>query len=107
MTVFRNEGRWDKSNVWFENGVIKRYDKKRVTSRMTYIDYGLGLLRPEALLSWPGPKAFDLADVYTDLVARNDLAGFEVDHRFYEIGSPEGLAELDAMLRNRQLSPAP
>jgi NDP-sugar pyrophosphorylase family protein len=107
MTVFKNEGRWDKSNVWFESGLIKNYDKKRVTSRMTYIDYGLGLLRSEALLPWPGHKAFDLSVVYTDLLSRSELAGFEVDRRFYEIGSPEGLAELDTMLRNRQLSPAP
>jgi NDP-sugar pyrophosphorylase family protein len=107
MTVFRNEGRWDTSNVWFEDGVIKRHDKKRVTSEMKYIDYGLGLLRADALLPWPNDKAFDLADVYGDLIKRNELAGFEVDRRFYEIGSPEGIAELDAMLRKRQLSPRP
>jgi NDP-sugar pyrophosphorylase family protein len=107
MTVFRNEGRWDTSNVWFEDGVIKSHDKKQVTSEMKYIDYGLGLLRADALLPWPNDKAFDLADVYGDLIKRNELAGFEVDRRFYEIGSPEGIAELDAMLRKRQLSPTP
>jgi NDP-sugar pyrophosphorylase family protein len=107
MTVFRNEGRWDTSNVWFEDGVIKSYDKKRVTSEMKYIDYGLGLLRSDALQPWPNDRPFDLADVYGDLIERNELAGFEVDRRFYEVGSPEGIAELDAMLRNRQLSPTP
>jgi NDP-sugar pyrophosphorylase family protein len=106
MTVFRNEGRWDTSNVWFEDDVIKSYDKKQVTSEMKYIDYGLGLLRADALRPWPNDKAFDLADVYGDLIKGNELAGFEVDRRFYEIGSPEGIAELDAMLRKRQLSPA-
>jgi len=40
------------------------------------------------------------------LVARNELAGYEVTQRFYEIGSPQGLAELDAMLRARSLSAA-
>jgi N-acetyl-alpha-D-muramate 1-phosphate uridylyltransferase len=107
MTVFRNEGRWDTSNVWFADGAIKSYDKKRVTSEMKYIDYGLGLLRSDALLSWPDDKAFDLAEVYGDLITGNELAGYEVDRRFYEIGSAEGIAELDAMLRNRQLSPTP
>ncbi len=106
MTVFRNEGRWDTSNVWFGDGVIKSYDKKRLTSEMKYIDYGLGLLRSEALRSWPNDKSFDLADVYADLVRRNELAGFEVDRRFYEVGSPQGVAELDAMLSNRKLSSA-
>jgi NDP-sugar pyrophosphorylase family protein len=107
MTVFRNEGRWDMSNVWFQDGAIKSYNKKDRTPEMRYIDYGLGVLDSKALAPWPGGKAFDLADVYRDLVSRNELTGFEVKQRFYEIGSAEGLAELDAMLRNQQLSVTP
>jgi NDP-sugar pyrophosphorylase family protein len=104
MTVFRNEGRWDKSNVSFADGVIRSYDKKQQKPEMQYIDYGLGVLNVEALSGWADNKAFDLADVYRELIARNELAGHEVNQRFYEIGSPEGLAELDAMLRSQQLS---
>jgi NDP-sugar pyrophosphorylase family protein len=107
MTVFRNGGRWDKSNVWFKDGEIKNYNKKEQSTEMQHIDYGLGVLRSTALAPWPDGKAFDLADVYRDLIARNELAGFEVKQRFYEVGSPEGLAELDAMLRSQQLSPKP
>lgn len=107
MTVFRNAGRWDTSNVWFVGGAIKSYSKKERIPEMQHIDYGLGILDSKALASWPDGKAFDLADVYRDLVSRNELAGFEVEHRFYEIGSPEGLAELDAMLRTQQLSVTP
>lgn len=104
MTVFRNEGRWDTSNVWFQDGAIKSYSKKERTPEMQYIDYGLGVLDSKALAPWPKGKAFDLADVYRELVSRSELAGFEAEQRFYEIGSPEGLAELDAMLRSQQLS---
>jgi NDP-sugar pyrophosphorylase family protein len=107
MTVFRNEGRWDTSNVWFQDGAIKCYSKKERIPKMQHIDYGLGILDAKALAPWPDGKAFDLADVYRDLIARNELAGYEVEHRFYEIGSPEGLAELDAMLRSQQLSVTP
>jgi N-acetyl-alpha-D-muramate 1-phosphate uridylyltransferase len=104
MTVFRNEGRWDTSNVSFGGGIIRSYDKKQQTPEMQHIDYGLGVLNVEALSGWTDNKAFDLADVYGDLITRNELAGHEVTQRFYEIGSPEGLAELDAMLRSQQLS---
>jgi NDP-sugar pyrophosphorylase family protein len=107
MTVFRNEGRWDTSNVSFADGVIRSYDKKQQTPEMRYIDYGLGVLNAEAFSSWADRKAFDLADVYLDLIAKDELAGHEVKQRFYEIGSPEGLAELDAVLRNHQLSATP
>ncbi len=107
MTVFRNEGRWDASNVWFQDAAIKSYNKRERTPEMQHIDYGLGILDSTALAAWPDGKAFDLAHVYRDLVSRNELAGFEVEHRFYEIGSPEGLAELDAILRSQQLSATP
>lgn len=101
MTVFKNEGRWDTSNVWFDGKQILCYDKKQRTPEMRYIDYGLGVLRTEAINRWPGDAAFDLADVYHQLAAEKQLAGYEVTQRFYEIGSPEGLAELDTLLRNQ------
>jgi NDP-sugar pyrophosphorylase family protein len=107
MTVYRNEGRWDASNVQFEAGQILRYDKKQRTPEMHHIDYGLGVLRAESLASWPDNEPFDLADVYRHLLSENQLSGHEVTDRFYEIGSPEGLAELDAFLRHQPaLSPA-
>jgi len=36
------------------------------------------------------------------LLARNELAGFEVAERFYEIGSHAGLEELDKLLRKKR-----
>ena len=107
MTVFHNQGHWDTSNVEYVSERIVAYDKRNPTPRMHHIDYGLGVFSAAALASWPQGKAFDLADVYRDLIARHELAGFEVAHRFYEVGSPEGLAELDAVLRRKQLSAAP
>ena len=104
MTVFLNEDRWDTSNVWFANGVIKNYDKKQPTVDMRYIDYGLGVFDAAAFTGFPAGKAFDLAEVYRNLIARNELAGHEVKQRFYEIGSHAGLAELDALLRSQKVS---
>lgn len=93
MTVFRNDNRWDVSNVQFEDGRIIRYDKRHRTPDMHHIDYGLGVLSAQALEPYPGDRPFDLASVYRDLLGADELAGFEVTSRFYEIGSPEGLAE--------------
>jgi NDP-sugar pyrophosphorylase family protein len=107
MTVFRNEGRWDRSNVWFKDGAIRSYSKEEQKTEMQHIDYGLGVLSSAALARWPDGKSFDLAEVYRDLIARDELAGFEVEQRFYEIGSEEGLAELDAVLSHQQLSARP
>jgi NDP-sugar pyrophosphorylase family protein len=98
MTVYRNEGKYDTSNVVFGDGEIKVYDKKQRLPEMHHIDYGLSLFRREVFERYPDGKAFDLAEVMRDLVAEKQLAGFEVKERFYEIGSHAGLQELDALL---------
>jgi NDP-sugar pyrophosphorylase family protein len=97
MTVFRNEGRWDRSNVAFEDGRIARYDKTSDDPSLRYIDYGLGVLTPKAFEPWAADEAFDLAIVYQHLVEMGELTGYEVSERFYEIGSLEGLAETRAL----------
>jgi NDP-sugar pyrophosphorylase family protein len=98
MTVFRNEGRWDASNVLFDGAYVVRYDKRNSNKDMDYIDYGLGLFARKTIADWP-EEAFDLADVYAKLAEQGRLAGYEVSRRFYEIGTLNGLAETDAYLR--------
>jgi N-acetyl-alpha-D-muramate 1-phosphate uridylyltransferase len=101
MTVFRNRGAWDRSNVKFVDGQIIRYDKVSRSAEMEYIDWGLGVLRAEAFSAYPADEPFDLAGLYQDLLARHELAAVEVTQRFFEIGSPEGLAETSEYLRKR------
>jgi NDP-sugar pyrophosphorylase family protein len=98
MTVFRNEGHWDVSNVQYENGVIQRYDKVERVPQMQHIDWGLSIVKAELLAQRPADTAFDLAEIYTNLARHGQLAGYEITTRFYEIGSTEGLRETDALL---------
>lgn len=95
MTVYRNEGRWDSSNVEFSAGRILAYDKKNRTTRMQHIDYGLGIFSRTA---FDGPPHADLAEIYGELLSRGQLAACEVRERFYEIGSPRGIRELSDYL---------
>jgi NDP-sugar pyrophosphorylase family protein len=99
MTVYRNEGRYDTSNVVFRNGSVEVYDKKNRSPEMQHIDYGLSLFQATVFNTYPADKPFDLAEVMGKLVREKQLAGYEVRERFYEIGSPAGLAELEKLLR--------
>ncbi len=99
MTVFRNEGQWDASNVEYSQGRILAYNKVVRTPRMRHIDYGLGVFRSAAFDGVPDSRPHDIAAVYQDLLGRADLAAYEVPNRFYEIGSFEGIRELEAFLR--------
>ncbi len=99
MTVFANHEAYDASNVWFESGRIKLYSKNEKPPQMRHIDYGLGLFRAAAFAGCPRDAVVDLAAVQTELCRRGQLAGYELKERFYEIGSPAGLKELDQLLR--------
>jgi NDP-sugar pyrophosphorylase family protein len=101
MTVFENRGRYDRSNVRFENGRIEAYDKSQDAAEMHHIDYGLGVLQAAVLADCPKDTFIDLADVYRELAEHGELHGHEIRERFYEIGSFAGLNELDQLLRTR------
>ena len=105
MTVLKNEGRWDSCNVWMDGGVIRLYDKKARLPEMQHIDYGLTAFRSE-VFSQRSAEAFDLAKVMSKLVTKKEMASFEVTERFYEIGSPAGIADLVAYLLPHNRRPA-
>src|SRR3984885_12541217 len=49
MTVLRNEGRWDSSNVVYSNGLVTLYDKRAPNPHMHFIDYGLSAFHRSAI----------------------------------------------------------
>ena len=102
MTVMRNRDRWEPSNAVFQDGRVVAYDKTRPArwrARMEWIDYGFSILMREAVTDRVAPgEVADLADLMRDLSLAGQLAGYEVSERFYEIGSPEGLADLERHL---------
>lgn len=98
MTVYRNEGLYDSSNVEFDGAQIVRYDKEHRTSAMQYIDYGLGAFSRSVFAALPAGEKRDLAAVYQGLLEAGKLAAYEVHDRFYEVGSPEGLRDALAFL---------
>ena len=100
MTVFNNKLSLDKSNVEFRNGKIQRYVKNILDNSLTHIDYGLSAFKAEAFLDIALDRSTDLVSVYQELLSNHQLAAFEVMERYYEIGSLQGLHELDQLLTN-------
>jgi NDP-sugar pyrophosphorylase family protein len=104
MTVFRNDGRWDGSNVVLDGPRVARYAKglTPLPAEMRWIDYGLLAFRREVIGERvPAGTPADLAPVCSGLASDGLLAGFEVTERFYEIGSMAGRDELEALFTAR------
>jgi MurNAc alpha-1-phosphate uridylyltransferase len=101
MVVYKNQNKWDPSNVKFREGKVIIYDKSRSKPEdLEYIDWGMGVLSRKTFNDFAHRTSFDLAEIYQNLVTQEKMAGFEVFERFYEIGSTEGLETLELLLQN-------
>jgi len=101
MTVWHNGNAYDRSNLKVQDGMVSHYSADRDDpNQYEWIDYGLSFLRREALEKYDTGSPVQLPAIWCDLVSRGDLSAYEVDSRFYEIGSLGGYEELCRMARS-------
>jgi NDP-sugar pyrophosphorylase family protein len=93
MVAYRNQNRFDKSNLLIQDGMIKLYDKTLQGENLEYIDAGLSILKKEVLNLVPEEEPYNLEELYRTLISEEEMSAFEVKQRFYQIGSFEGLEE--------------
>jgi NDP-sugar pyrophosphorylase family protein len=98
MTVCRSTFGREPSNVAIASGLVTGYRRQPPLEEGGFIDYGISFFRREALDLVPD-TIFPMAEYWRRLIARRELAAYEVNDRYYEIGSPSGLQELDELLR--------
>lgn len=103
MVVFRNEDRWDRSNVILDGAFVGVYDKHQKRPGMVHIDFGVWAFRREAFSSIPAGVPIDMSIVYGTLIGQRQLLAYETFHRFYEIGSLDGLREFEALVQSGEL----
>lgn len=99
MSAFKNDGKWDASNVRTDGEWILAYEKGTKDPAFDHIDYGAIALRKSAVLELPERQRSGLDDLQTKLARRHRLRAIVARERFYEIGSPEGLASLEERLK--------
>lgn len=115
MSVYANFGAWDASNVATDGAWVLRYEKgvgartpgrgaganETVDPALDHIDYGATALRRGVVELLPAAEARGLDVVLRGVAERKRLRAYVARERFFEIGSPEGLADLDKHLRSR------
>jgi NDP-sugar pyrophosphorylase family protein len=104
MTIYRNRNAFDSSNILMESGKIVKYDKESRDPALEYIDYGFIVVRKGVFSPYHANEPFDLSLVLTRMADSGQVAAFEVEQRFYEIGSTQGIRETEEYIRNRTLS---
>jgi NDP-sugar pyrophosphorylase family protein len=100
MSVYKNFDRYDRSNVARDRELVHKFSKKDKTKDMVYIDYGANIFRKEILQMIPKGDFCSLEDIFPKLVEMGELLAYEVQERFYEIGSPQGIKDLEEFIKN-------
>jgi NDP-sugar pyrophosphorylase family protein len=103
MTVFKNSHDFGESNIEFSNGRILRYSKKNANESMEHIDYGLSYFNANVFSNLPIDTPIDLSDIIEELVTNDEISGFEVFQRFYEVGSISGLKDFSELMERSSL----
>ena len=102
MTVYCDHEGLEHPNTVFDGAMVTRYQKglQHPPDEMRYVDYGISVWHRRVVESMvPKGAVADLADLYGVLSESDQLAGLEIQERFYEIGSPRGLSDLESHLR--------
>jgi len=72
MTVYRNEGKFDASNVVFRDDEIVVYDKKLKLPEMQHIDYGLSVFKSSGFDGYAADQALILAKSWASWSVTNN-----------------------------------
>ena len=92
MAVYKNNNKFDKSNVRMNKKAII-YEKKKPDKKANYIDYGVTFVKKSIFKSVSSNSKFDISILYEELSKKKLLKGYIVKKRFYEIGSYNGIKE--------------
>jgi NDP-sugar pyrophosphorylase family protein len=103
MVVNKNMSKYGRSNTIVQNGLVTYYSKSEKRRGMDYIEFGVTYMKKHAVDLVPDTAPVDLGILYRQIIARNEMAAFEVDQRIYDIGSPQGLGEFRNLVEQQKL----
>lgn len=92
MSIYQNEVPGHICNIDFKDRFVT-YDKSAPQKEWKYIDYGFMVLSRMLIETFPSQTPFDLSVPLKPMSLDKQILGYPVKNRFWEIGSPESLAE--------------
>jgi N-acetyl-alpha-D-muramate 1-phosphate uridylyltransferase len=101
MTVYKNRGQRGPSNVALDGEWVAKYEKGAADADLDCIDCGAIALRRSALADIEEGAVWGIEALLRKLARKRQLRAFVAPERCYEIGSPEGLSDLQQHLASR------
>lgn len=97
MTIYKNVVPGHVCNIDWKMPFLV-YDKQNPNSNWEYIDYGFMVLTRKLIKDFEAKSPLDLSEPLSLASHKNQIMGFPVSERFWEIGSPEALSEFQNRL---------
>jgi len=102
MAIFYNIRNYDKSNIAYEHGKIKKYEKHS-KDVLKYIDAGIMVINKELLERIPVSRVFQIEEIFSQLAKQEKIQPFLIKKRYYEIGSIKGLNQFKKFINRNQI----
>jgi len=103
MTVLENVDRWETSNVSVSGDRVVAYEKGATPGSHRFLDYGLLCFAAEAFAVVADDTVADLRAVIDPLVSNGTMLAAPVAERFWDVGTPERLAETEAHFHSTRM----
>jgi N-acetyl-alpha-D-muramate 1-phosphate uridylyltransferase len=98
MTIYKNKNKMYPNNVASKYNEITEYEKNQL-KKFEFIDYGLSVFNKKVLDFFPKNKNLDISELNQYLISKNQLASLEMNKKFFEIGSFEGIQDFEKYLK--------
>lgn len=102
MAIFYNIRNYDKSNVIYKRGKIKKYEKIS-KDEMKYIDTGVMVINKKLLKRIPARRVFQIENLFSKLAIEEKIKPFLIKKRYYETGSLKGLNQFTKFVKRNQV----
>jgi len=102
LAIFYNYRNYDKSNVIYHRGKIRKYEKNS-KDKMKYIDAGIMVINKRILKRVPLGKVYQIEDLFSKLAAEKKIQPFLIKKRYYEIGSLRGLDQFTKFIKRKNI----
>ena len=104
MTVDKNKSLIDKNNVFVQKNKITYYKKQNTdfsAKLCNYHDWGISIFNKKVFKNIK-KKVFDLEYVYQQQIKKKTLHSYEVNKKYYEIGSMQGIKKFKLFLNGKK-----
>lgn len=101
MSVCKNRGQLWQSNVALDGEWLARYEASATTPALDSVDCGAVALRRSVLDGIEIGAVWGIEALFRKLTRQRQLRAFVAPERFYEVGSPEGRADLEQHLASQ------